>query len=191
MNKPKKNKLSKLRLGLEEKTNIYRLIHGAADGWKGLYVDRLGDYLLIQSSQSLNEKQKEAIQLLQYKLKLKSVYFKRLNRRIQKASNEDSAPQLIAGVKASQSFEATELSVHYQLSFNQGYSSGLFLDMRDNRQRLLTNLVKPGFSIFDRASGTPSVLNTFSYTCSLSVCAAKTGARAVPQSTVANHPALQ
>jgi 23S rRNA (cytosine1962-C5)-methyltransferase len=176
LNKPKKDKLSKLRHGLDQKTNIYRLIHGAADGWKGLYVDRLGDYLLIQSSQSLNEKQKEAIQLLQYKLQLKGVYFKRLNRRIQKASNEDSAPQLIAGVKASQSFEATELSVHYQLSFNQGYSSGLFLDMRDNRQRLLTNLVKPGFSIFDRASGTPSVLNTFSYTCSLSVCAAKTGA---------------
>ena len=64
MNKPKKDKLSKLRHGLDQKTNIYRLIHGAADGWKGLYVDRLGDYLLIQSSQSLNGKQKEAIQLL-------------------------------------------------------------------------------------------------------------------------------
>ena len=176
MNKPKKNELIKLRRGLNETTNIYRLIHGAADGWKGLYIDRLGDYMLIQSAQPLNEKQKEAAQELQHKLKLKGAYYKRLNRRIQKTSNKDSAPQLITEIKAPQSFEATELAVRYELSFNQGYSTGLFLDMRNNRQRLIKNLVEPGFSIFDRASGIPSVLNTFSYTCSLSVCAAKIGA---------------
>ena len=176
MNKPSKDTLSKLRHGLDPRTNIYRLIHGAADGWKGLYIDRLGKYLSVQSSQPLNEKQKEAIELLQYELKLKGIYFKRLNRQLQKASNKDSTPKLIAGIKASQSFNATELSINYHLSFNQGYSTGLFLDMRDNRRRLLTNLVEPGFSIFDRSSGIPLVLNTFSYTCSLSLCAAKTGA---------------
>ena len=69
MNKHSKETLSKLRHGLDPRTNIYRLIHGAADGWKGLYVDRLGKYLSVQSSQPLNEKQKEAIELLQYELK--------------------------------------------------------------------------------------------------------------------------
>ena len=176
MNKPKKNELRKLRQGLDQNTNIYRLIHGSADRWKGLYVDRLGDYLLIQSAQSLTEKQKEETQELQHKLKLKGIYFKKLNRRIQKASSKDSTPQLIFGIKAPESFEALELTVHYKLSFKQGYSTGLFLDMRDNRQRLLTNLIEPGFSIFDRSIGIPSVLNTFSYTCSLSLCAAKIGA---------------
>ena len=176
MNKPKKNELRILRQGLDQNTNIYRLIHGSADRWKGLYVDRLGDYLLIQSAQSLTKKQKEETQELQHKLKLKGIYFKKLNRRIQKTSSKDSTPQLISGIKAPESFEALELKIHYILSFEQGYSTGLFLDMRDNRQRLLTNHIEPGFSIFDRSIGIPSVLNTFSYTCSLSLCAAKTGA---------------
>ena len=95
MNKHSKEILSKLRHGLDPRTNIYRLIHGAADGWKGLYVDRLGEYLSIQSSQPLNEKEKEAIELLQYELKLKGIYFKRLNRQLQKASNKESTPKLI------------------------------------------------------------------------------------------------
>ena len=176
MNKPKKNELRKLRQGLDQNTNIYRLIHGSADRWKGLYVDRLGDYLLIQSAQSLTENQKEETQELQHKLKLKGIYFKKLNRQIQKTSIKESTPQLIFGIKAPEFFEALELKVHYKLSFKQGYSTGLFLDMRDNRQRLLTNQIEPGFSIFDRSIGIPSVLNTFSYTCSLSLCAAKTGA---------------
>jgi len=176
LNKPKKNELRILRQGLDQNTNIYRLIHGSADRWKGLYVDRLGDYLLIQSAQSLTKKQKEETQELQHKLKLKGIYFKKLNRRIQKTSSKDSTPQLISGIKAPESFEALELKIHYILSFEQGYSTGLFLDMRDNRQRLLTNHIEPGFSIFDRSIGIPSVLNTFSYTCSLSLCAAKTGA---------------
>ena len=34
--------------GRDPKTNAYRLVHGQADGWKDLYVDRLGDFLLIQ-----------------------------------------------------------------------------------------------------------------------------------------------
>ncbi|MBE87615.1 MAG: hypothetical protein CMO69_07770 [Verrucomicrobiales bacterium] len=176
MNSSQKNKLRKLRQGLDDATNIYRLIHGAADRWKDLYIDRIGDYLLIQSAQSLNEKQKKISQALSCKLKLKGTYYKQLNRQIQKTSNKDSAPQLIAGIKAPESFEVNELAVRYQLSFNQGYSIGLFLDMRSNRQRLIKNLIEPGFSIFDRSSGIPSILNTFSYTCSLSVCAAKIGA---------------
>ena len=73
MNKQKKNELRKLRQGFDQNTNIYRLIHGSADRWKGLYVDRLGDYLLIQSPQSLTEKQKEETQELQHKLKLKGI----------------------------------------------------------------------------------------------------------------------
>src|SRR3954471_20587406 len=37
-----------------EETNAFRLIHGASDGWRGLYVDRLGDFLLAQSQGSLS-----------------------------------------------------------------------------------------------------------------------------------------
>ena len=36
-----------------DETNAFRLIHGAADGWPGFYVDRLGDFLLAQSERAL------------------------------------------------------------------------------------------------------------------------------------------
>ena len=38
-------------------TNAYRVIHGAADGRPGLYVDLLGDFLLAQSSTELTPEQ--------------------------------------------------------------------------------------------------------------------------------------
>ena len=174
--KSNKNELQRLRSGLNNNTNAYRLIHGDADGWKRLYVDRLADYLLIQSTQSITQKQKEAVQLWQRKLNSKAIYFKRLNRQIQKSTKKSATAKLLYGNKAPQTFEATELMLRYQLSLNEGYSTGLFLDMRDNRQRILNKLIEPDFPLFERFSGAPKVLNTFSYTCSLSVCAAKTGA---------------
>jgi 23S rRNA (cytosine1962-C5)-methyltransferase len=61
---------------------------------------------------------------------------------------------------------------------SEGYSTGLFLDQRDNRRRLLTQCVASGFTLFpDRKAESPpqSLLNTFSYTCAFSVCAAKGG----------------
>jgi len=63
------------------------------------------------------------------------------------------------------------------LSFNEGYSVGLFLDQRDNRRRLLASHVAAGFSLPRGASPAPALLNTFAYTCGFSVCAAKTGWR--------------
>jgi 23S rRNA (cytosine1962-C5)-methyltransferase len=74
------------------------------------------------------------------------------------------------------------------LSFNEGYSVGLFLDQRDNRRRLLTGHVAAEFPLFskgqlgsekdgDRQDARPAVLNVFAYTCGFSVCAAKGGAK--------------
>ncbi|SVA41289.1 uncharacterized protein METZ01_LOCUS94143, partial [marine metagenome] len=70
----------KLRSGRDPKTNAYRLVHGQADGWKDLYVDRLGDFLLIQSPQPLTDPQLEAAIKWKGALKIKGVYYKKLNR---------------------------------------------------------------------------------------------------------------
>ena len=68
----------------------------------------------------------------------------------------------------------------FELSLNEGYSVGLFLDQRDNRRRLLTGHVAAGFELYEptpAGSEAPIVLNAFAYTCGFSVCAAKAGAR--------------
>lgn len=38
-------------------TNAFRLVHGASDGWPGLYLERLGGYVLAQSERDLTEEQ--------------------------------------------------------------------------------------------------------------------------------------
>jgi len=65
------------------------------------------------------------------------------------------------------------VKTQFELSFNEGYSVGLFLDQRDNRRRLLARHVAAEFPLFN----TEQVLNTFAYTCAFSVCAALAGAR--------------
>src|SRR6202040_322297 len=68
--------------------------------------------------------------------------------------------------------------LQFELSFNEGYSVGLFFDQRDNRRRLLVNHVAAEFPLFPGGADEAEVLNTFAYTCGFSVAAAKAGARA-------------
>ena len=62
-------------------TNAFRLIHGAADGWPGLYIDRLGDLLLAQSGAPLHPAQHEWVEACARRCSSKGVYHKILTRR--------------------------------------------------------------------------------------------------------------
>ena len=55
----------------------------------------------------------------------------------------------------------------YEISYQAGYSQGIFLDQRENRKR-----------VRDRVSKGDTVLNTFAYTGAFSVCAALAGGQA-------------
>jgi 23S rRNA (cytosine1962-C5)-methyltransferase len=161
-----------------DETNAFRLIHGAADGWPGLYVDRLGDFLLAQSERALTEAElHELARLLQF-LKLRGAYHKVLSRRVRGASAKESSPKLILGETAPAAFNVRENGAAFELSFAEGYSVGLFLDQRENRRRLLTYHIAADFPLFVNGTSGATVLNTFAYTCGFSVCAAKAGARA-------------
>ena len=168
-----------MRSGRDPKTNAYRLIHGQADGWKDLYVDRLGDFLLMQSPLPLTELQVDATKQWKNALKIKGVYYKKLNRLVQQSTPTSASPRLIMGLEAPDEFEVMENGLKYRLSLKQGYSSGLFLDMRENRQRILANHIETGFTLFNSTRGNITVLNVFSYTCSFSVCAARMGATTI------------
>jgi 23S rRNA (cytosine1962-C5)-methyltransferase len=178
-------------------TNAFRLIHSASDGWPGWFVDKLGDYLLSQAESSLTVKQSEELARLAKNFAVRGAYHKTLSRHVRKTTTTVAAsPQPVFGEAAPERFGILENGVRYEMSFNEGYSVGLFLDQRDNRRRLLTGHVAADFPLMSEGriprvpiqsapdnSGTrPSeagfeILNCFAYTCGFSVCAAKAGAR--------------
>lgn len=161
-----------------QETNAFRLIHGAADGWPGWYVERLGEFLLSQSEQALDPTRRNELERLM-KLHGKSgAHHKNLTRQVRRTSRPQASPQPMLGEAAPETFQVRENALNFELSFAEGYSTGLFLDQRDNRRRLLTNHIAADFPVFPAGAKGAEVLNTFAYTCGFSVCAAKAGARA-------------
>jgi len=174
-------------------TNAFRLIHGAADGWPGWYVDRLGDFLLSQSERPLSDEQRVRLESFldrsdlarspQPVPRIIAAYHKLLTRHVGQTKAVEAAPHLALGQPAPGRFLIRENTVQFELSFSEGCSVGLFLDQRDNRRRLLTGHVAAGFPLFASAIAhrpspiLPELLNTFAYTCGFSVCAALAGAR--------------
>ncbi|MGO8838104.1 MAG: pseudouridine synthase [Limisphaerales bacterium] len=160
-------------------TNAFRVIHGASDGWPGWYVDRLGDFLLSQAEQPLQAEQREELARLAKWFSARGAYHKILSRQVRRASTAESSPQPVLGEAAPERFEIRENGVRFELGFNEGYSTGLFLDQRDNRRRFLTGHIAADFSWFHPQipDARPEILNVFAYTCGFSVCAALSGAK--------------
>ena len=162
-----------------ESTDAYRVLHGASDGRPGWYVERLGSYLFSQSEVPLTEPQRTELGRLMDRFAAQGAYHKVLTRQVRRTSAAEACPRLVAGSPAPDHFTIRENGLRFELSFKEGYSTGLFLDQRDNRCRLLTTHVAAGFQSFQ--AGTESqqaeVLNTFAYSCGYAVGAAKAGAR--------------
>ena len=176
-------------------TNAWRVIHGRSDSHPGWYVDRLGDYLLSQSEQALDDTQKQTLGSLMKTLSARGAHHKILPQPGRRCTSQEVSPQRALGEAAPDRFQIRENGLSFEFSFSAGLSVGLFLDQRDNRRRLLTGQVAAGFPLFApseplsltpaRSAAAPSlvvrerpaILNTFAYTCAFSVCAAKAGAR--------------
>ncbi len=159
-----------------EATDAFRLIHGASDGWPGWFVEKLGGFLLSQSDSPLTGPQNEELVRLATMFTARGAYHKILSRQVRRTTAAESSPQRVLGEAAPGTFEILENGVRYELSFNEGYSVGLFLDQRDNRRRLLTGYAGPDFSLPEIRNPQCHLLNVFAYTCGFSVCAAKAGA---------------
>ena len=181
-----------------KETDSFRIIHGASDGWPGWFVEQLGEFQLSQSEEPITDAQREHLAFRPSPLAAR-LYHKTLSRHVRRTTTAETSPQLVSGDVAPERFVIRENGVKFEMSFNEGYSVGLFLDQRDNRRRFLTCHVATDFSLFnsgDRSAGdqplTPSlspsdgergfplfqseILNTFAYTCGFSVCAALAGA---------------
>lgn len=165
--------------GNKTPSNAYRVIHGAADGWPGWYVERLEEFLLSQAENSLSEPQQTELQRLMDFYGARGAYHKTLTRQVRRTNVPQASPQLVLGESAPPLFAILENGAQFELSFNEGYSVGLFLDQRDNRRRFLTNHVAADFPLFPQGAKGTEVLNTFAYTCGFSVCAALAGAHTI------------
>jgi 23S rRNA (cytosine1962-C5)-methyltransferase len=138
-------------------------------------VEKLGDFLLSQSESPLSAKQNEELSRLAKVFSSRGAYHKILSRQVRRSTTTEASPQTIFGEAAPERFEILESGVRYEMSFNEGYSVGLFLDQRDNRRRFLTGHVAADFPQLPSANF--HLLNCFAYTCGFSLCAARAGAK--------------
>ena len=135
-------------------TDALRLIDGEGDSLPGLYLDTLAGRWLVSTTAS--EVDTEVLTWLQGQGDQgRTIYWKQLDQ------HEKTNPTHIAGPRQDEAFTIKESGVDYLLDFQSGYSQGIFLDQRLNRQRVRAH----------SKHGT-TVLNTFAYTGAFSVCAA-------------------
>jgi 23S rRNA (cytosine1962-C5)-methyltransferase len=151
-------------------TNAFRLVSGVADGIQDVIVDSYDGTLLVQwQTEDAAGKGKELIERLQAECKPRAIYEQLVTKQ------KRTAPTLVRASAASvnvppneaplQRFSILENGLRFLINFGEGLATGLFLDQRENRRRLLAMPLKG-----------KTMLNTFAYTCAFSVAAAKAGA---------------
>jgi len=134
-----------------QKTNALRLVDGPGDGLPDLIIDDFAGRWLVQTL----FKAKPSIER---DLGFQSLYWKPL------VKSAGASPQHLAGESISRPFAILESGLAFEIDFQAGFSPGIFLDQRLNREKLRT------------AARCKKVLNTFSYTCAFGVAAAAGGA---------------
>jgi len=150
----------------------YRVFNGHADGIPGLVIERLGNVLAVQLHEGRLELDLDLVRQLagrvNARLGTRAVYkkvFVRDRADIPTAvaeAHSNPVPWIGEPVEPEQTI--TEHGLRFIIRPYEGFSVGLFLEHRDNRQR-----------IRELAAGR-RVLNAFAYTCGFSVAAARGGA---------------
>lgn len=163
---------------LNDKTDSFRLVHGISDDLDNIYVDKFGKYLLVQSIRELMPDEIETLKSLASECNAVGAYHKFLQKEVRIYEPTVLKPRPLFGETASEHFSIIENGVKYLVSFEEGYSVGIFLDQRDNRRRILTRYIGANFP-FPETSHKIELLNTFSYTCAFSVVAALVGMKTV------------
>jgi 23S rRNA (cytosine1962-C5)-methyltransferase len=140
---------------ITEETNALRLIDGAGDGLPGLFLESFaGRWLLSTTNAAIPPAVGEWL-----RDRGGSCYWKRLDQ------HRKESPAHLAGPETTAPFLIRENGIAYEISFQSGYSQGIFLDQRDNRAEVRRRM-RPGMKL----------LNTFAYTGAFSAAAAIAGA---------------
>lgn len=154
-------------------TTALRLFHGAGDGVAGLVIERLGRALICQLHEGVLAVSEAALRggilWLAERCAAQAVYLKHFPRErsgaLERLAPELTDPQPWHGAATAPEFAIRENSLQFLVRPYDGYSTGLFLEHRDNRARVRQYATER------------RVLNTFAYTCGFTVAAAAGGAR--------------
>ena len=137
-----------------DQTTAGRVLHGSAIERSDVRVDSFDGHWLVQTrDREFPDELRGATPKL-----ARSLWWKKLDK------DAKSTPEWVEGERLNEAFSVKENGTHYLIDFSAGYSQGLFLDQRLNREKLLQK-IQPG----DR------ILNCFAYTCSFSVVTAQAG----------------
>jgi len=140
---------------LDGKTDAVRLVDGAGDGVPGFALETYaGKWMVMTPGGEIRKEIKDWL-----KASGRSVYWKRLDR------HQKESPMHLYGEAVEGSFLIKENGLNFEVSFESGYSQGIFLDQRLNRAEAMR-----------RMAGGGKLLNLFSYTGGFSVAAANAGA---------------
>lgn len=155
------------RWPLRDACDVMRLVHERGDGLPGVSIDAYGSWaaLSVYTADALDVAPFLADQLI--KRGFSGVYLKqRVKADLRREDLQQLAPtDVFRGVAAPEEFSVREGPLRFLVQLSDGLSTGLFIDQRDNRARVLAS------------SRGLRVLNLFSYTASFSVAAAVGGAR--------------
>ncbi|HXK10204.1 MAG TPA: class I SAM-dependent methyltransferase [Vicinamibacteria bacterium] len=151
--------------GLVGERAAYRLVHGAGDGLPGFALDVLAPWAVlyvysrafVPYGQLLARAAIEQTGLRGVVVKVRSRGAASQQRVRQETVGDPPPPRLVV----------EERTVPFEVHLDRGLNTGLFTDMREHRHGLA------------RLAAGRSVLNAFAYTGTLSVVAARAGARAV------------
>ena len=136
-----------------KQTDAHRVANGK-DGW----LDRYGDWILWSGAKP------PRVEILSDELSARYNFAPRgyLARELVRKASDQKPADLIAGEEPCE-ITVQENGLSYLVEPAGGYSSGLFLDQRLNREWV-------------GGLGAKRMLNLFAYTCSFTVCAASAGA---------------
>jgi 23S rRNA (cytosine1962-C5)-methyltransferase len=149
------NAVAKRATLLDSQTDAVRLIDGSGDGLPGLILETFAGRWLISTP---GDQLPPTVRAWVHDMGV-TCYWKRLDQ------HQKESPRHLAGAECLEPFLIRENGVHSEISFQSGYSQGIFLDQRDNRAEV-RRLLGPG----------KRLLNTFAYTGAFSVAAAMAGA---------------
>ncbi len=144
-------------------TTAYRLVNSEGDGLSGLTVDRFNQVCVVSSSAFWVEAHKEIIcEIIRELMTIEQIIW----RSEAKSLAQDGWTEVINTVLSGRE-QVLEASICYEVDFSNTQKTGLFLDQRENHQRI-ANLAKG-----------MRVLDLYTYTGGFALHAAKAGARHV------------
>ncbi len=124
-----------LRERVVRNTEVYRLVHGEADGFPSIVLDRYKDVLVLQTLSQGAEKIKETLVELSRNLFAPRSILERNDNRVRELEELPQQSGVLFG-EPPEEMICEENGLKFYFNLLEGQKTGAFLDQRENRARL-------------------------------------------------------